>query len=64
MVITAASGAAPASRNRDDFTVAEFKQMARIGGWTFWRGVLIGFVAAFPIAYLALVGEKLLGFGG
>jgi hypothetical protein len=64
MVITASRGAMPASSNRDDFTIAEFKQMARSQGWVFWRGVLIGFVAAFPIAYLALVGEKLLGFGG
>ena len=64
MVMTASAGTPPASRSRDDFTIAEFKQMARSGGWTFWRGVLVGFVASFPIAYLAIVGEKLLGFGG
>ena len=39
---------------RFDPSVSDFMRQARFVGWPFWRGVTVGFVAAFPIAYLAL----------
>jgi hypothetical protein len=42
----------------DDFTFAEFRRMAREQGWSFWRGVAVGFCATFPFAYMALGGAS------
>lgn len=39
-----------------EVSVADFRTKASLYGWPFWRGVLVGFVCAFPIAYAALVG--------
>ena len=41
----------------------DFATQARRRGWVFWRGVALGFVAAFPLAYIAATGETLLGLG-
>ena len=43
----------------EDFTVAEFSRKAKVEGWAFWRGVAIGFCAAFPLAYMAFGGENI-----
>ena len=43
----------------DDITVAEFRRLATAQGWEFWRGVAIGFCAAFPLAYIALGGTNI-----
>lgn len=43
----------------DDFTVAEFSRKAKSEGWAFWRGVAVGFCAAFPLAYMAFGGENI-----
>ncbi len=41
----------------------DFASQARHRGWDFWRGVALGFVASFPLAYIAATGETLLGLG-
>ena len=38
---------------RFDVSAADFTRRARQAGWPFWRGVMIGFMSAFPIAYVA-----------
>ena len=43
----------------NDFTVAEFSQKMKSEGWTFWRGVAIGFCAAFPLAFMAFGGDNI-----
>lgn len=43
----------------DDFTLAEFRAKARAEGWEFWRGVAVGFCAAFPLAFMALGGPNI-----
>jgi hypothetical protein len=43
----------------DDFTLAEFRAKAAAEGWEFWRGVAIGFCAAFPLAFMALGADKI-----
>jgi hypothetical protein len=43
----------------NDFTVAEFSQKAKSEGWSFWRGVVIGFCTAFPLAYMAFGGDNI-----
>jgi hypothetical protein len=43
----------------DDFTVAEFLELAKSKGWEFWRGVAVGFCAAFPLAYMAFGGTNI-----
>lgn len=48
---------------RFDVSTADFRQKAREVGWPFWRGVVVGFLAAFPIAYIALGGDSFLGLG-
>lgn len=44
---------------REGFEVSarDFRERARAFGWPFWRGVIVGFVASFPIAYTAMVGD-------
>lgn len=46
-----------------DVSVRDFRTRANAFGWPFWRGVLVGFAAAFPIAYVAIVGESFFGLG-
>ncbi len=48
---------------RFEVSKADFVRKAREMGWPFWRGVLIGFVAAFPMAYIAVAGESFMGLG-
>ena len=43
----------------DDFTFAEFREKAKAEGWPFWRGVAVGFCAAFPLAYMAFGGPNI-----
>lgn len=43
----------------NDFTIAEFREKARAEGWPFWRGVAVGFCAAFPLAYMTFGGENI-----
>lgn len=43
----------------DDITIAEFKRLATAQGWEFWRGVAVGFCAAFPLAYMAFGGQNI-----
>lgn len=53
-----------AAPNSAPFFIAstdDLKARARTGGWAFWRGVLVGFLAAFPIASLAAMGQMLPG---
>lgn len=49
-------------RERFDVSAADFAQRARQAGWPFWRGVVIGFLAAFPIASIAF-GNGFMGLG-
>ena len=43
----------------DDITFAEFRTLAKSKGWEFWRGVAVGFCAAFPLAYMAFGGANI-----
>lgn len=42
---------------------ADFVARARSDGWGFWRGLVVGFAAGFPLAYIAATGEVLWGIG-
>ena len=49
---------------RDEFFVAskaDFLARARADGWNFWRGMVVGFLAGFPLTYIAVNGEFLPG---
>jgi hypothetical protein len=43
----------------DDFTIAEFRRLAKEQGWDFWRGVAIGFCAGFPLAFAFWFGDNI-----
>lgn len=43
----------------NDFTLAEFRDKAKAEGWAFWRGVAVGFCAAFPLAFMAFGGRNI-----
>ena len=47
-------GTAMQRDRRFDPSVSDFMQQAQRFGWPFWRGVIVGFVAVFPIAFVAL----------
>lgn len=42
-------------------SIQDFTKQAGSLGWPFWRGVALGFLAAFPLAHLAVAGDTLLG---
>lgn len=37
-------------------SMADLKAQAEADGWSFWRGVTVGFLASFPIAQIAATG--------
>lgn len=39
----------------------DIRKQAKANGWTFWRGVVLGFLAAFPLAHIAIAGEVAFG---
>ncbi len=43
-------------------SIRDFTEQAGSLGWPFWRGVAVGFLAAFPLAHLALAGDGLLAW--
>lgn len=55
--------AGPAEVRRDEFHVSahDFLVRARRDGWPFWRGMMVGFAAGFPLAYFAIMGRYLPG---
>lgn len=36
---------------------ADFLAQLSEGGWAFWRGVAVGFMASYPLAYIAMNGQ-------
>lgn len=44
-------------------SMSDFRSQAKSLGWGFWRGIVVGFVAAFPLAYLAVAGETFFSLG-
>ena len=42
-------------------SIEDFRNKAGSLGWSFWRGVAVGFLAAFPLAHLVVAGDTLLG---
>lgn len=39
----------------------DFVARMTAGGWGFWRGMVLGFLAGFPFAYIAVHGELIPG---
>ncbi len=40
---------------------ADFMHRAQAEGWSFWRGMVVGFLSGFPLAWIATHGELLPG---
>ncbi|MDB5511414.1 MAG: hypothetical protein JWR08_897 [Enterovirga sp.] len=49
------------TRNDFEASFADFTARARTQGFAFWRGLLVGFLAGFPLGHIAVFGEGLFG---